>query len=276
MSVLRTIEQKIEGLVERSFRRAFRSSLQPVELARRLAREMDEHKTISVSKVYVPNEYTVYLSEADRGAFSSFETSLTTELATYLGDHARGEGLSLLSRPVVTLVTDTDLQPGEFGIACRMVDPPEPAEEPEAERSEAPQEQPQPQPPPAPAPPPPPSRVYEPLAGVSGTQILTADQARAAGLVRESLTLVIDGSRHRVSKRIATIGRSRECDLVLADPNVSRTHAEIRHVGLDYFLIDKGSTNGMEVNGQRVKRHALADGDVITMGTTMIRVEKSA
>jgi hypothetical protein len=274
MSVLRTIEQKIEGLVERSFRRAFRSSLQPVELARRLAREMDEHKSISVSKVYVPNEYTVYLSDADRAAFSSFETSLTAELGTYLGDHARSEGLSLLSPPVVTLVTDTDLRPGEFGIACRMVDPPEPAEDAEAQPDEA--GPPEPPPPAPPAPAPPPARVYEPLAGVSGTQILTADQARAAGLVRESLTLVIDGSRHRVSKRIVTIGRSRECDLVLADPNVSRTHAELRHVGLDYFLIDKGSTNGMEVNGQRVKRHALADGDVITMGTTTIRVEKSA
>jgi Protein of unknown function (DUF3662)/FHA domain len=275
MSVLRTIEQKIEGLVERSFRRAFRSSLQPVELARRLAREMDEHKTISVSKVYVPNEYTVYLSEVDQEAFASFETSLTAELGTYLGDHARGEGFALLSRPVVTLVTDTDLRPGEFGIACRMVDPPEPAEEPEAAPDDAAAPEPLP-PAPAPAPPPPPAPVNERLAGVSGTQILTAEQARAAGLVRESLTLVVDGARHRVSKRIVTIGRSRECDLVLSDPNVSRTHAELRHVGLDYFLIDKGSTNGMEVNGQRVKRHALADGDVITMGTTTIRVEKSS
>ena len=278
MSVLRTIEQKIEGLVERSFRRAFRSSLQPVELARRLAREMDEHKTISVSKVYVPNEYTVYLSEVDREAFASFETSLTAELGTYLGDHARGEGFALLSSPVVSLVTDTDLRPGEFGIACRMVDPPEPAEEAEpapAEAVAAP-DPPPPAPAPAPVPPPPPAPVHERLAGVSGTQILTADQARAAGLVRESMTLVVDGERHRVSKRIVTIGRSRECDLVLSDPNVSRTHAELRHVGLDYFLIDKGSTNGMEVNGQRVKRHALADGDVITIGTTTIRVEKSS
>jgi hypothetical protein len=243
-----------------------------VELARRLAREMDEHKTISVSKVYVPNEYTVYLSGPDREAFASFETSLTQELGTYLADHARGEGLSLLSAPVVSLETDTDLRPGEFGIACRMVDPPEVEEEPAAEPpADARAAPPAPEPPP-----PPPAPVYEPLAGVSGTQILTADQARAAGLVRESLVLVADGSRHRVSKRIMTIGRSRECDLVLADPNVSRTHAEIRHVGLDYFLIDKGSTNGMEVNGHPAKRHALADGDVITIGTTAIRVEKGA
>ena len=94
--------------------------------------------------------------------------------------------------------------------------------------------------------------------------------------MRESLTLVYAGTRHPVTKRITTIGRSRECDIVLADPNVSRTHAELRHVGLDYFLIDKGSTNGMEVNGHPAKRHALADGDTIKIGTTDIRVEKTA
>jgi FHA domain-containing protein len=275
MSVLRTIEQKIEGLVERTFRRAFRSGLQPVELARKLAREMDEHKTVSVSRVYVPNEYTVYLSETDRASFSSYESSLVAELGTYLAAHARGEGLSVLSEPKVLLETDTDLRTGEFGIACRMVDP-EPGE---ATASQVPAvgSEAQAAAPPPPPPPPvigPPTRIYEPLAGVSGTQILSPDQAREAGLVRETLTLVLNDRRERISKRVTTIGRSRECDVVVPDPNVSRQHAEIRHVGLDYFLVDMGSTNGMEVNGTPVKRHALADGDVIVMGTSEIRVER--
>ena len=72
MSVLRDIEQKIEGLFEGMFGRAFRTHVQPVELARKLAKEMDEHRTISVSRVYVPNEYSVYL--ADRTANSSRAT----------------------------------------------------------------------------------------------------------------------------------------------------------------------------------------------------------
>ena len=71
MSVLRSIEQRVASLFEQAFGRAFRSRLQPVELARRLAREMEEHKTISVSRVYVPNEYTVYLSPPDRAEFST-------------------------------------------------------------------------------------------------------------------------------------------------------------------------------------------------------------
>jgi hypothetical protein len=270
MSVLRTIEQRIEGVVERTFGRIFRSTLQPVELARKLGKEMEDHKTVSVSRVYVPNEYTVFLSEADRDSFSAYEASLVAELQAYLAAHARGEGLSMLSDPVVVLETDTDLRVGEFGIACRMVDPPapDPSEAEEAAPDEA-------LPPPAPAPVGgPPTRIYEPLAGVYGTQILSAEDARSEGLAREVVTLEVADRAVEITKRITTIGRSRDCDVVVPDPNVSRVHAEVRHAGLDYLLVDMGSTNGTRVNGRDVKRHALADGDVIVMGTSEITVRR--
>ena len=76
MNVLRSIEQKIEGLFEGLFGRAFRTNVQPVELARKLVKEMDDHRTVSVSRIYVPNEYMVYLSSQDREQFSDYETSL--------------------------------------------------------------------------------------------------------------------------------------------------------------------------------------------------------
>jgi pSer/pThr/pTyr-binding forkhead associated (FHA) protein len=87
------------------------------------------------------------------------------------------------------------------------------------------------------------------------------------------MTLVVGATPHRLSKRVSTLGRSRECDIVVPDPNASRVHAEVRHIGMDYYLVDMGSTNGTEVNGQLVKRHALANGDTIVVGTTEIRVE---
>ena len=121
--VLRAIEQKIEALFEGVFGRAFRTNVQPVELARKLAKEMDEHRTISVSRVYVPNEYTVYLSEDDREQFSSYEDNLQTELQEYLSEHSRREDYALLSPVRVLMETDTDLDVGEFGIATRMVQP---------------------------------------------------------------------------------------------------------------------------------------------------------
>ena len=76
MSVFRTIESKIEGLFEGVFGRAFRTHVQPIELARKLAKEMDDHRTVSVSRVYVPNEYTIYLSPSDREQLAGYEESL--------------------------------------------------------------------------------------------------------------------------------------------------------------------------------------------------------
>ena len=123
MSVLRSIEQKIEGLFEGMFGRAFRTHVQPVELARKLAKEMDEHRTISVSRVYVPNEYSVYLSETDREQFTGYEGSLVGELQDHLIEHARRESYAMLTPPKVLMLTDADLSIGEFGIATRMVQP---------------------------------------------------------------------------------------------------------------------------------------------------------
>src|SRR6185503_15824449 len=101
MSVLRNLEAKLADLVEGTFGRVFRSEVRPVEIARKLAREMDEHKTVSVSRVYVPNEYVVWLSPEDADRFEGVQDSLIDELSAYLLEHARRERLALLSRPQI-------------------------------------------------------------------------------------------------------------------------------------------------------------------------------
>ena len=121
MSVLRTIESKLESLFEGVFGRAFRTNVQPVELARKLVKEMDDHRSVSVSRVYVPNEYTIYVSPEDREQFASFEDSLREELQDYLAEHARRERYMLLTPPRVKLESDADLDVGVFGIATRLV-----------------------------------------------------------------------------------------------------------------------------------------------------------
>src|SRR5256714_5767497 len=123
MSFLRSVEQRIESLFEGVFGRAFRTNVQPVELARKLAKEMDDHRTVSVSRVYVPNEYTLYLAPADREQFSDYEQSLIDELQDYLAEHARREKYALLTSPGVLMETDEDLAIGEFGIATRLAQP---------------------------------------------------------------------------------------------------------------------------------------------------------
>jgi Protein of unknown function (DUF3662)/FHA domain len=248
MTVLRNIEAKIESLFEGVFGRAFRTNVQPVELARKLVKEMEDHRVISVSRLYVPNEYTVYLSPADREQFASYEDSLIGELQEYLAENARRENYVLLSPPKVLMETDADLEVGEFGIATRMVQggkdvSPEDAEVPDV--------------------PPGGTMVYKPKQ--PETEAVSAEEL---GLDREVATLSWDGKKHELTKRRAVIGRSKDCDVQVADPNVSRRHAEVRQEGAGHWVVDLDSTNGTEINGRRLKRAKLRPGDTITVGST--------
>ena len=124
MSVLRNLESKLAGLVEGTFSRAFKSEVRPVEIARKLAREMEEHKVQSLSRTYAPNEYAVWLSPDDRKQFEGYERDLATELSGYLLEHARRERIALVTRPKISFKTDERLRLGEFGIQARLVRPP--------------------------------------------------------------------------------------------------------------------------------------------------------
>jgi hypothetical protein len=106
------------------FSRAFSSQVQPVEIARKLAKEMDAHRTASVSRVYVPNQYTVWLSPDDHERLEGYERALAQELSAYLLEHARRHDYALLTRPEVDLEDDDRLRLGEFGIQARLVKPP--------------------------------------------------------------------------------------------------------------------------------------------------------
>jgi Protein of unknown function (DUF3662)/FHA domain len=247
MSVLKNLENKIAGLVEGTFSRAFRSEVRPVEIARKLAREMEEHKSFSVSRTYAPNEYRVFLSPHDRERFAGYEAALTAELAGYLLEHARRERLTLLSRPVIEFETDDRLGLGEFGIQTRVAqldEEPEPAPmEPQSGRTMVYSNA---------------ERVAEPL----------EERGRARA---QTPLLMVDGRRVVVSPAGATIGRGRQADIVLNDPNVSRQHAEIRPRGGSWVITDLGSTNGSQLNGRRIDgSEVLRTGDEIELGASLM------
>src|SRR3954454_18017706 len=136
MSVLRNLESKLAGLVEGTFSRAFKSEVRPVEIARKLAKEMDEHTVQSLSRVYAPNEYAVWLSTDDRKQFEGYEDELASELAGYLLEHARREKIALVTSPQITFKTDERLRLGEFGIQARLVRPPARAYDPRSQGDE--------------------------------------------------------------------------------------------------------------------------------------------
>jgi hypothetical protein len=258
MSVLRSLENRIAGLVEGTFGRVFRSEVRPVELARKLAKEMDEHRTVSVSRTYVPNEYTVWLSPKDRERYEGVEHEIASELSGYLLEHARRERLALVSRPVIEFRTDERLSLGEFGIQARLVR--EAAPGPVAAPDRAP--------------------VVEP-AQHGNTMIYSSSdrhqeqlsEVRAARAGRG--IVVVDGKRMLVGSAGATLGRSRECEIVVDDANVSRKHAEIRPGPQGWTIADLGSTNGVRVNGRPVGATPapLADGDRVELGTALVTFE---
>ncbi len=91
----------------------------------------------------------------------------------------------------------------------------------------------------------------------------------------EAVSLTIDGERHEVGKRVVVLGRSQDCDIQLADPNVSRRHAELRQENGSFRIVDLGSTNGIEVNGRRLRQATLEDGDTIVLGSTEVVFERA-
>jgi hypothetical protein len=273
LSVLRNIERRIGGLFEGVFSRTFRSTVQPVELARKLAKEMDDHKTISIHRVYVPDEYTVFLNPADREQFAAYEVQMRNELAEYLMEHARREGYSLSARPLVLLETEPELVVGTFGIAVSTQSPGGSAA-PAHDGDAAPYAPavPEAAAPPLPAPPIAPPEVP------GATMVYAPEEPEPIepepAPREETATLEWDGSTFTLEDRVTVIGRSSDADVRLDDANVSRRHAEVRRIGDGYSVVDLGSTNGTEVNGQRIQETALMNGDVISVGTTRITFER--
>lgn len=213
MSVLKNLETKLAGLVEGTFGRVFRSQVRPAELARKLAKEMDDHRTVSVSRTYVPNEYEIWLSPQDRDLYDGVEDSVREELSAYLLEHARREKVSLVSRPVITFHTDERLGLGEFGIHTRMVKPPvEPAA-----RADAPADARRPARREPDAPPPAAGNTMIFSSADRLREPLREDHA-ARGVPPRRALLLAEGKRMVVPNAGAIIGRSRECDVVLAIP----------------------------------------------------------
>ena len=246
MSVLRNLESKLAGLVEGTFSRAFKSEVRPVEIARKLAREMDEHKVQSLSRVYAPNEYAVWLSPQDRAQFEGYEDELASELSGYLLEHARRERIDLVTQPQITFKTDERLRLGEFGIQARLVRPPAHAEEHPSQGDEGH------------------TMVYSMSERVS-EPLREPDHRRGAARLRAKGRTIVVGPAG------AVLGRSRDADVVLDDPNVSRHHAEVRPSGGSWIVNDLGSTNGIKLNGRRIRGpESLKPGDEIELGTSRV------
>ncbi len=212
-------EQRLERLVEGTVARAFRSGVQPVEIGRRLTREMDLRRYAGIHGLIVPNVFDVFIASDDMERFSPFLTTLIHELEDVAREHARTEGYVFVGPVSVSIHDDQERTRGTVLVK---------------------------------------SEVREAPGGWPG-----------ASLVLSS------GERILVEEEPVLIGRLPSCDIVLADSNVSRRHAEVRREEGAIILKDLGSTNGTKVNGTRTVTRELMDGDEIMVGTTTLRFERA-
>lgn len=217
---LKGFERRLERMVEGTFARLFRSGLRPVELGRRLVREMDDNRSVDVrGRTIVPNAFTVNLSPEDHDRLGEVHDSLERELGEAAREHARDEGYTFMGPVHVEIVENDRFRTGSFQIDGRMRE------------------------------------------GKGGS---------GAGSL-----LLPTGERIELGEAIVTVGRRPESTIVLADPNVSRSHAEIRPQGNGWIVVDLGSTNGSRINGVRVTSQELREGDDVSFGNTHLRFEAS-
>jgi hypothetical protein len=274
MGLLRRMESGVQRGFEGVFARGGKGDVEPTELMRKLVRELEDHRTRSLSRTYVPNRFTVFLRPQDRERFRSYEPALKKELESHLLQHVRREGYDLVAPIRVLVNTDGDLRRGQFGILGEMVDDsdgsaggresasaPDAAEASESAAASAVPGSSQ-------------TAAAEAAASPAGgpTESISPQEAAKLGLARQSLLLRHGAHVQEYEKSRVIIGRARDADFRLDDPNVSRQHALVYWEDGRLFLRDLGSTNGTLVNGRPVTSASLADGDVITVGGAQISV----
>ncbi|WP_336321193.1 DUF3662 and FHA domain-containing protein [Streptomyces lavendofoliae] len=275
MGVLKRFEQRLEGLVNGTFAKVFKSEVQPVEIAGALQRECDNNASIwNRDRTVVPNDFIVELSAPDYERLSPYSGQLGDELSGLVRDYAKQQRYTFMGPIKVHLEKADDLDTGLYRVRSRTLasstsqsqapsGPGGPAGPgaPSAGGRPGGYGYPPTTAPPMPAAPPPgmnrppAGRPPGPAAPVPGAQVRR--------------WIEINGTRHQISRPTLVLGRSTEADVRIDDPGVSRRHCEIR-TGTPSTIQDLGSTNGIVVDGQHTTRATLRDGSRIVVGSTTI------
>lgn len=252
MPPLTAIERFFERLFERPSARLFRTRLQPVQLQRRIERAMEAERLAASDRTLVPNRFVVHLNPVDLAGFNDMEQTLAAELADAALLFARAHRYTLVDRPRVDLLADASVERADIRVDARFADPiagrtsPVVDDDRQVDRD---------------------GRPDHSSTMVFTLPVPTGPPARlrvheAAGGIRE----VSIGSG-------LTIGRAIDNDLVLRDERVSRHHGRIAGRRGTLLYTDLGSTNGTEVNGERVREVVLGAGDLIRVGASTLEVE---
>ncbi len=244
VGVIQRFERRLEGMVEGAFARAFKSELQPVEVASAVQREMDDRAAIvAQGRTLVPNDFVVEISQQDGQRLQVYADSLSQELANLAREYAKEQGYSFVGPVRVRFENAGDLATGMFRIRSGVI---------RGSTVEG-------------------GEIRQPVSDVPQR----GRGGAFGGQPRLLVTTAVEGAdatqrTYEITTPVTLLGRGTDCDLRLVDPGVSRHHAEIRVEGPEIVLVDLGSTNGSFVNGQPIRRVTLVDGSRVTMGRTTL------
>ncbi|SFL63222.1 FHA domain-containing protein [Geodermatophilus ruber] len=263
VGVLQRFERRLEGMVGVAFARIFKGKVHPAEIAKALTREADEQRSVlGEGRVLAPNVYDVRLGPTDYDNLAEWSEELAARLADMVSEHIEAEGYQVFGEVQVRLDRDEELRTGVFEVGSHVADPARPA--PRAEALAVP---------PATGgsgvPPLPPLRGR--VATDTGRQSPSV-VGRAGSKPGITHVLLVDGpgTRHELTNGRNIIGRGTDADIRLPDTGVSRKHVDVVLDGATAIAEDLGSTNGTLVNGRRITRQPLSDGDVIRIGHSVL------
>nr|WP_231135269.1 DUF3662 and FHA domain-containing protein [Motilibacter deserti] len=261
---MQRFERRIETFINGAFARAFKSEVEPVEIAAALQRETDDKaQIVSRTHTMTPNEFVVELSKRDNERLSPYSEPLAAELADMVREHAEAQRYTPVGPIRVAFELHDDLDTGMFRVRSTV----RPASGTAAAGSARPAPAPRPQPaPPAYAPPAPPA-AYAPPAAPRATPAQPAQPPRPAA---PAAYLEVGTARFPLDRPVTVLGRGTEVDVRIDDPGVSRRHAQVQVAGGRARLVDLGSTNGTLMHGQRVRDVDLHDGDELVLGRTTV------
>jgi hypothetical protein len=254
MGVLQDFEKRLEGAVEGFFARAFRSGLQPIELAKAVQRYAEDHQHVTSDGVVVPNVYRVQVSEKDHERLSTFGASLPRELGEVVVSTAADRGWSLRGPVKIRVEAAEQVRVGRYQLMGRVEAVGDAAARPAQQR---------------PAPSPEPAAQRDDRAEIDRTMVVGA-------VPRASMQLkVVSGGPSNSAPVTGTrfvVGRLPSCGLTLDDTTVSREHAALVRRGDTWWVVDLGSTNGTKVNGRRAAEQPVSVGDRLELGDIVLEL----
>lgn len=282
MGILDRFEKGLENVVNGAFAKAFRSQVEPVELAGSLRREADNKAAVvSRGRTLTANHYSIELSPTDFDRLSGLENELRSDLRQVIGDHAVEQAYSFVGPVSVEFVEAEDLDTGMYRVVSSTQRPDgSPAAQPanrggydpvsrshnivgEGQASSGARMA-----PPRRTPEPAPSRP----AAASRPASAPVRQAASSRSRSIAASVTIHGQDYELRQGTNVFGRSSSSsDYVIDDPGVSRRHFEIT-VERDHAVAnDLGSTNGTLLRGRKLTSANLSDGDVLMAGDAEVR-----